>query len=317
MNELTQFVWTELYRPSTVQVCVLPERIKNYFQKMVDQGFIDQHMLLVGPPGSGKTSVAEAMCMEMNLDYTFINASKERNIDTVKTTITAFASTYSMSGKPKVIILDEADHLTLDAQGALRGTIEEFSSNCLFVFTCNNSAKIMDAIQSRLAVVDFRLQKAEVPVMAKEFMEKMFDLLKKAGVEFEKKAVASVVKKFMPDYRKIINNLQYYNKMGGIREDVVTNLMDPKNLKTLYSVLAAKDFKKMREWVSANIDLSDAPRMYEMIYDEMGKYFTPETVPVVLLLINKYQVQSTLAINQQINLEAFLTDVMTECEIIQ
>jgi DNA polymerase III delta prime subunit len=308
-----EFLWTEKNRPKKVADCILPDRLKKVFQEYVNNKTIP-NLMLTGTAGVGKTTAAIAMCEEIGLDYIFINSSEERGIDTLRTKIRGYASTMSFGGSQKVIILDEADYITPEAQAALRGAIEEFSSNCSFIFTCNFKSKLIDAIHSRCSVIDFTLVNGEKPKMAAQFFKRLCDILTKENVTFDKAVVAKVVEKFFPDYRRTLNELQRYSSSGNIDASVLSQVSDLKNMTELIKYLKEKNFGEMRKWVVTNSDI-DTARIYRKIYDGLYEYMKPESIPQAVVIIAKYQYQSAFVPDQEINLVACLTEIMVDCEV--
>ena len=307
-----EYLWVEKYRPRKVADCILPERIKKVFEEYVKTNNIP-NLMLTGTAGVGKTTVALAMCEEIGLDYLFINSSEERGIDVLRTKIKGFASTVSLAGGRKVIILDESDYITPDAQAALRGAIEEFSANCSFILTCNFKGKLIEAIHSRCSVIDFTLKSDEKPKMAAAFFKRIVDILAREKVEYDKQAVIKVIEKYFPDYRRTLNELQRYGVDGAINSGVLAQVNDVKNIADLVKCLKAKDFAEMRKWVVLNSDI-DPTRIFRKIYDGMNEFLKPESIPPCVLLLADYQYKSAFVADQEINLVACLTQIMVECE---
>ena len=306
-------LWSEAYRPLSISDCILPSRLKKVFQSMVDAGEI-QNMILSGGPGTGKTTVARAMCEEMGINYLLINSSEDRGIDILRTKVRNYASAMSFDGRTKVIIMDEADGITPEAQKAFRGALEEFSSNCRFIMTCNYKSKLIDAIHSRSTVIDFSLEKDERVEMASQFFKRLQHILTDQNVTFEKKVLATVVQKFFPDYRRTINELQRYCvDENALTTKTLAQMNNVKNLDDLFSSLKAKDFRAMRGWVASNID-NDPTDIFRAIFDNLSKYFKPESVPICCLILAKYQYQAGMVADQEINLTACLTEFLVECE---
>lgn len=269
--------------------------------------------MLTGTAGVGKTTVARAMCLEIGLDHLFINSSSERGIDTLRTKIAAYASTMSLSGTRKVIILDEADGLTPEAQDALRGSIEAFSVNCTFILTCNFKAKIINAIHSRCSVIDFSLQKDEKPAMAAAFYKRIAEILKEENVPFDKQALSTLVMKYFPDYRRTLNELQRYTKLNGaIDSSTLTQLVEIRGIEDLVKALKEKDFTAMRKWVVLNSDL-DPARIFRRFYDAMYSFMEPDSIPQAVVVLARYQYQAAFVADQEINLVACLTEIMVDC----
>ncbi len=310
---MSEYLYVEKYRPHKIEDCILPDRLKKVFQEYVNNGEF-QHLLLTGPAGCGKTTVAKALCEELGLNHLFINASDERGVDTLRIKVKGYASTVSLTGGRKVIIMDEADYLTPEAQAAFRGTIEEFGANCSFIFTCNFKAKIMDAIHSRCAVVDFALKGDEKPKMAAQMFKRITNILSQEGVEYDKQVVIKVVEKYFPDYRRTLNELQRHSVSGVIDAGIVSQLDSVRSLQELINALKQKDFTTMRKWVVMNSDI-DPSRIYRSVYDNLYEYLKPETIPVAVVTLAKYQYQSAFVADQELNLVACLTEIMIECEV--
>ena len=308
---MNEFLWVEKYRPQTISECVLPNRLKDVFQSFVDQNEIP-NMLLCGTAGTGKTTVARALCNELGCDHIVINGSDESGIDVLRTKIRDFASTVSFGGKTKVVILDEADYLNPNStQPALRAFIEEFSNNCRFIFTCNFKNRIIEPLHSRTTVVEFKLKKEEKPQMASAFMSRICHILGEENIEYSEKVLAELLMKYFPDYRRTLNELQRYSKFGSIDEGILSNIAEV-NMKGLCDSLKDKDFKKVRQWVSNNVD-TDPQGLYRKIYDTlMGKVVQ---VPHLVLLIADYQYKSAFVADQEINLTACLVDIMANVDM--
>ena len=305
-----EFLWVEKYRPRKLEDCILPADQKSIFQEMVAKGEI-QNMLLCGGAGMGKTTVARALCEELETDYIIINGSEESGIDVLRTKIKQFASTVSFSGKPKVVILDEADYLNPNStQPALRAFIEEFSANCRFILTCNFKNRIIPPLHSRTAVVEFKLPKAEKPKIAAAFFKRVLEILKHESVEADDKVIAKVIEKHFPDYRRILNELQRYSSSGKIDEGILVN-MGEINMQELTAALKDKDWKKMRTWVVNNID-NDPQTLFRKFYDTMSDSVVQ--VPQLVLLLADYQYKSAFCADQEINLVACLTEIMASVE---
>ena len=308
---MNEFLWVEKYRPATIAECVLPDRIKNGFEEIVKQGEIP-NMLLCGTAGTGKTTVAKALCNELGVDHILINGSDESGIDVLRTKIKDFASTVSFGGQTKVVILDEADYLNPNStQPALRAFIEEFSANCRFIFTCNFKNRIIEPLHSRCAVIDFKLNKDEKQLIAGKFMKRLTDILAENDIDYSEKVVAELLMKYFPDYRRTLNELQRYSKSGVIDEGILSNIAEV-NIKGLIDSLKDKDFKKMRQWVANNAD-TDPQGLYRKIYDSlMDKVSNPAHL---VLLVADYQYKSAFVADQEINLTACLVDVMANLDI--
>lgn len=304
---MEHFLWVEKYRPKTIEECILPESIKSTFKEFLLKGEVP-NLLLCGTAGTGKTTVARALCEELGSDYIIINGSDEgRQIDTLRTKIKQFASGMSFLGKPKVVIIDEADYLNRESvQPALRAFIESFSDNCRFIFTCNYKQKIITPLHSRTTVIDFGSQKADKAKLASSFMKRMQEILKAEGVEYVDKVLAELLMKHYPDYRRIINELQRYSSSGVIDEGILSNIGEI-NTKELISSMKEKDWKKMRQWVANNVE-SDPQGIFRYIYDSLIPEV--ETVPQMVILIADYQYKAAFVADQEINLTACLTELM-------
>lgn len=307
---LEEFLWCEKYRPKTVQETILPLELKETFQEFVNQKTIP-NLILSGPPGCGKTTVAKAMMEELECDYIVINGSMNGNIDTLRNEIKNFASSVSLSGGRKMVLLDEADYLNGNStQPALRNFMEEFSKNCGFILTCNYKNRIIEPLHSRCSVIDFKITRKELPELAKQFMRRVCTILTTENIEFDKAVVAEVLKKHFPDWRRVLNELQRYSATGKIDSGILVNLQEV-SLKTLMNFLKERDYTNMRKWVGENID-NDANGMYRMIFDQASQYLTKETIPVVVLTIGKYQYQHAFCSDSEINLVCCLTEIMME-----
>ena len=311
MTTPQQFLWVEKYRPMHIQDCILPESVKKQFQQFIAKGEVP-NLLLSGTGGSGKTSIARALCTELNCDYIVINGSDEgRQIDTLRTKIKQFASAVSFEGKTKVVILDEADYMNRDSvQPALRGFIEQFAENCRFIFTCNYSNRLIDPLHSRTTVIDFKLAPSDRPVLASKFLKRMEFILTNEGVEYNQRVLAELLNKHFPDYRRVINELQRYSVGGNIDEGILSNFQEV-NAKALIEGLREKDWRKMRQWVANNVD-TDPQAIFRQIYDIL----LPEVKsPARLVLdIADYQYKAAFVADQEINLTACLTQIMVDSE---
>lgn len=306
-----EFLWVEKYRPRTLDECILPDAQKDVFKQFVESGEIP-NMLLCGTAGTGKTTVARALCNELGCDYIVINGSEESGIDVLRTKIKNFASTVSFEGKPKVVILDEADYLNPNStQPALRAFIEEFSKNCRFIFTCNFKNRIISPLHSRTTVVEFKLVNGQKKKMAAKFHKRMMEILQNENVEYNEKVLAELLMKHFPDYRRVLNELQRYSVGGVIDEGILSNLSEL-NTKALADALAEKDWKKMRQWVANNVD-SDPQAVYRKVYDTLLE--RAKQVPQLVLIIADYQYKAAFVADQEINLTACLTEIMANVEI--
>jgi DNA polymerase III delta prime subunit len=310
---MSEYLLCEKYRPHKVKDTILPDRIKKVFQEYVNEGNIP-NLMLTGPAGCGKTTIAKAMCEELDLNHLFINSSEERGIDVLRTKIKGYASTVSLTGGRKVIILDEADYLTPEAQAGLRGAIEEFSENCSFIFTCNFKARLIDALHSRCAVVDFSLKGEEKTKMAMQMFKRLTTILTTEGITYDKAVLVKLVERYFPDYRRLLNELQRYSTGGNIDACVVSQLDGVRTLSELIKALKEKDFSSMRKWVVANSDV-DTSRIFRDVYDGLYEYMKPESIPAAVITLAKYQYQAAFVADQELNLVACLTELMVECEI--
>ena len=312
MNDI---LWVEKYRPRTIDDCVLPVLTKNVFLNIVDTGEIP-NLLLTGSPGIGKTTVAKALCNQLACDWLMINGSDEgRMIDTLRTTVVNYASTISLSGGKKVIIIDEADYMNKESvQPALRGVIEEFAKNCRFIFTCNFKNRIIPALHSRCSVVDFAIEKQDKPDIAKEMLKSLTTILTNEGVVFEEKVIAELVLKYFPDFRRLINELQKHSIGGTIDSEVFKQSSD-ENYNELFVALKEKNFSSMRKWVAENMD-NDHVRLYRQIYDSMNSRFEKKSIPQAVLTIADYSYKSAFVADQEVNMVACLTELMMECEFV-
>ena len=303
-------LWVEKYRPSKISECILTDDLKKTFQTFVDEGNIP-NLLLTGGPGVGKTTVAKAMLEELGATYMMINGSEESGIDVLRNKIKNFASTVSMDGNRKFVILDEADYLNPQStQPALRGFIEEFHKNCGFILTCNFKNRIIDPLHSRCSVVEFRIPVAEKPKLAGEFFKRVQGILDGEGVQYQPKAVAGVVEKYFPDWRRVLNELQRYSVSGMIDSGILVNISET-NMKDLTTFLKEKDFKSIRKWVANNLD-NDPARVYRKIYDSLYDEVQPQNVPHLVLATADYSYKSAFVADQEINMLAFMVEVMTQ-----
>lgn len=307
------FLWSEKYRPQKVDDCILPERLKQPFKDFVKKGEIP-HLLLTGGAGVGKTTVAKALSDELECDWLCINASLESGIDVLRTRITSFASSVSMMGennRTKVVIMDEADHLNpTSTQPAMRGFMQDYAANCRFIFTCNFENKIIAPLHSRMVKVDFKLAKADRPVMAGLFMKRLEQILKAENITYDKKVVAQLLTRHFPDYRRVLNDLQRYASSGTIDEGILLNFQDI-SIEPLIESLKEKDFKKMRAWVVNNSD-QDTAVIFRKLYDTLTDQV--KQVPQLILLLADYQYKSAFAVDQEINTVACLTEIMAAVE---
>ena len=311
---MNDFLWVEKYRPETVDDCILPDESKKMFKGFLEQGQIP-NLLLSGPAGIGKTTIAKALCKELGADYYVINGSDEgRFLDTVRNQAKTFASTVSLASSSvhKVIIVDEADNTTPDVQLLLRASIEEFQKNCRFIFTCNYKNKIIEPLHSRCSVVDFHIKGKEKAQLASAFLKRINNILEQENIEFELKVVAEVIQKHFPDFRRTLNELQRYAAKGRIDTGILAQVSDVK-ISDLIGYLRNREFTNMKKWVTSNID-NEPQVIMRKIYDNLYTYLLPKSIPEAVLVIGEYQYKATFVMDQEINLVAFLTELMMRCE---
>jgi DNA polymerase III delta prime subunit len=308
-----EFLWVEKYRPKTIEECILPEQTKKTFLDFLDKGEVP-NLLLAGPAGCGKTTVAKALCNQLGVDVYVINGSDEgRFLDTVRNNAKNFASTVSLTSesKHKVIIIDEADNTTPDVQLLLRASIEEFSGNCRFIFTCNYKNKIIEPLHSRCAVVEFGVQKKSKQEIAAKFFGRLVDILKQEKIEADKKVLAELINKHFPDWRRVLNECQRYSVGGKIDSGILAHFSDVK-VNDLIKNLKEKNFAEVRKWCVNNLD-NDPSVLLRRIYDSLYDALVPSTIPAAVLILAKYQYQIAFVADQEINMLACLTEIMVEC----
>ena len=310
---MEHLLWTEKYRPKTIEDCILPERLKLPFQEYVNQRNIP-NLLLAGGAGVGKTTVAKALCNEVGCDYIVINGSDESGIDTFRTKIKNYASSMSLTGGRKVIIIDEADYLNPNStQPALRNAIEEFASNCSFIFTCNYKNRIIEPLHSRCAVIEFSLKNGEKAKMASAFFKRIQSVLQSESVDYDDKVIAELIKKHFPDFRRIINELQRYSQFGKIDTGVLAQIGDIP-ISEIVKFIRDKDFGSIRKWVATN-DV-DSNTLYRKLYDSMYDLMKPQSIPQAVLILADYQYKAAFVADQEINTVACLTEIMVNCEFV-
>lgn len=308
---MEHFLWTEQYRPKTIDECILPERLKKPFQEYVNQKTIP-NFILSGGAGVGKTTVAKALCEEVGCDYMVLNGSDESGIDVFRTKIKSYASTMSLSGGRKVIIIDEADYLNANStQPALRNAIEEFAKNCSFVFTCNYKNRIIEPLHSRCAVIDFTLKGNEKVSMASQFFKRVQSILAKENVQYDPKTVAELINKHFPDFRRVLNELQRFSKFGSIDTGILSQINEA-SLDEIVKYLKEKDFGSVRKWVASNP--VDAATFYRKLYDNLYDILKPESIPQAVVIIADYQYKHAFVSDSEINLMACLTEMMVNLE---
>lgn len=306
-----EFLWTQKYRPKTIDDCVLPKSIKDIFKGYAKQGRIP-NLLLNGSAGTGKSTIALAMCDEVGADVLFINGSDESGIDVLRTKIKSFASTVSLTDAKKVVIIDEADYLNANStQPAMRSFMEEYSSNCSFILTCNFKNRIIEPIHSRCTCVDFKIEPKDKQRIAAEFFKRVTKILENESIEFEPKVVAELITKFFPDYRRVLNELQRYSVGGRIDTGILISL-DEGTYGELISALREKNFTDVRKWVGKNSDI-ESSELFRTLYDSATKHLEPASIPQLVLILGEYQYRAAFSVDQEINTMAALTEIMSNC----
>jgi len=310
----SEFLFVEKYRPQVIEDCILPDETKKTFKEFVEKGEIP-NLLLAGPPGIGKTTIAKALCNELGADYYVINGSDEgRFLDTVRNQAKNFASTVSLTGssKHKVIIIDEADNTGNDVQLLLRANIEAFYNNCRFIFTCNYKNKIIEPLHSRCAVIDFTIKGKQKVQLAGSFFKRLQTILEEERIEYDQKVVAELVTKHFPDFRRVLNEIQRYSTGGKIDAGILASFSDV-SVNELIKYLKEKNFTEVRKWVTSNLD-NDSSVILRRVYDTLYDALVPASIPAAVLVIAKYQYQIAFVADQEINLLAALTELMCEVE---
>ena len=308
------FLWVEKWRPKTVEDCILPKDIKQTFLDFIDKGEIP-NLILSGPPGIGKTTIAKALCEQLGTDYYVINGSDEgRFLDTIRNQAKNFASTVSLqgNGKHKVIIVDESDNTGADVQLLLRANIEALYNNCRFIFTCNYKNKIIQPIHSRCAVIDFTIRGKQKTELAESFFKRLQNILDEENIQYDKKVIAALITKHFPDFRRVLNECQRYSSSGKIDAEILSEFLKV-NTNDLIKSLKEKKFTEVRKWVVSNLD-NDTSSLLRGVYDSCFDYLLPTSIPAAVLIVAKYQYQSAFVADQEINLLAALTEIMCECE---
>ena len=306
------FLWVEQYRPKTVDDCVLPQNLKNTFKEFVEQGNIP-NVILSGGPGVGKTTIAKAVLDEIGATYMMVNGSEESGIDVLRTKIKNFASTVSLEGGRKYLILDEADYLNPQStQPALRGFMEEFHKNCGFILTCNYKNRLIEPLHSRCSVIDFTIPKSEKPNLAMDFMKRVVGILQDENVEYDKKVLIEVIQRHFPDWRRILNELQRYSVSGRIDAGILVDMAEI-NIKELMKFMKEKEFTNVRRWVVNNLDM-DAVRLYRSVYDSLYTFLDHSSIPHAVCILAEYQHRGAFAADQEINTLACFTEMMARCK---
>ena len=305
---MEDFLWVEKYRPKTISECVLPSGLKQTLSEFISKGDLP-NLILSGGPGVGKTTAAKAMIEELGLTYVMINGSEESGIDTLRVKLKNYASTVSLHGGRKYLILDESDYLNAQStQPALRGLIEEFHKNCGFILTCNYKNRLIPPLHSRCSVVDFTIQKSEKNELAEQFFKRVMDILVAEDIKFEPKAVAEVINKFFPDWRRVINELQRYSVSGRIDAGILVDISEI-NIKELMRFMKDKEFTNVRKWIVNNID-NDPTRLFRRLYDNLYDYMDGSSIPHVVVILGEYQYKAAFVADQEINMLACLTEIM-------
>lgn len=318
MNEIEKMLWVEKYRPKTIDDCILPEQMKETFKGFIKNGM--PNLILAGSAGIGKTTVARAICNELGItdtDMLFINASSERNIDVLRTTIQRFVSTLSFDGKTKVVILDEADGLNpLSTQPALRAFIEEFHKNCRFILTCNYPAKLIPALHSRCAVFDFSVKGDSKKTLLGAFYKRMLDILRLENIEFDPKKVQELIVRFFPDFRRTINELQRIVSVNGKIDENAQTSLDALEIDVFVKALKEKNFREAKKWIVETLSTVDDSVIFRKIYDSLEMYLKKESVPQAILLIANYQWKASAVADKEINMSAFAIECMSDLEFV-
>ena len=309
---MEQYLWTEKFRPKTVEECILPDRLKKPFQEYVNQKQIP-NLLLTGGAGVGKTTVAKAMCNEIGCDFMILNGSDENGVDTIRYKIKNYASSVSLSGGRKVIIIDEADYLTPAAQAILRNSIEEFAGNCSFIFTCNYKSKLIDPLHSRCAVIEFILKNGEKAKMASLFFKRIQMVLQSEKVEYIDSVIAELIKKHFPDFRRALNELQRYSQFGKIDTGILSQIGNIQ-ISEIVKHIKAKDFGAIRKWVGTSE--IDATTLFRQLYDSLYDTMKPQSIPQAVIILADYQYKQAFVADQEINMVACLTEIMVDCEFV-
>jgi replication factor C small subunit len=304
------FLWVEKYRPTKISECILEESSSKIFDGFIKNKEIP-HLMLAGSAGIGKTTIAKILCNEIGADFVMINASADRGIDTIRNKVTQFASSKSFSSSVKVIILDEADSLTPEAQKAIRGVFEEFYRNCRFILTCNYKNKLIEAIHSRCSVIDFSITPSNKPSLALKLLDRIEHILTSESVKYDKEVLIQLIMKFFPDFRRLINELQRYSSAGEINSGILSS--NSIQIDELIKFLSKKEFTNVRKWVVDNID-NESDAIFRLIYDSLYDHLKPASIPEAVIIIADYQYKSAFVADSEINTLAALTEIMLRCE---
>jgi len=305
------FLWVEKYRPKTVETCILPDQLKKTFQEFVNQKNVP-NLLLSGSAGCGKTTIAKAMLEELGCDYIVINGSLNADKGTLRNALASYASAVSFTGGRKYIILDEADYLDANhVQPGLRNFMEEYSTNCGFIMTCNFAKRIISPLHSRCSVIDFKIKKADLPSLAAQFLKRACNILDIEGIQYDKKVIAAVITQYYPDWRRVLNEIQRYSVTGKIDEGILVNFSQ-ESFKTLVGFLKSKDFPAVRRWVGENSDV-DTDVLFKNLYDYAYDLIEANSIPDLILILARYQHQAAFVANQEINMAAAFLEIMVNC----
>jgi DNA polymerase III delta prime subunit len=309
---LEDYLWVEKYRPHTIEDCILPDEFKKTFQQFVDQKNIP-NLLLSGPAGVGKTTVAKAMLDQLDCDYIVINGSLNGNIDTLRNEIMQFASSVSFKGGRKYVILDEADYLNAQStQPSLRNFMEEYSRNCGFILTCNYKKRLIEPLHSRCSVIDFKIPKKDKAILAVQFMKRTFKILETEGVTYEKEVVAELINRHFPDWRRVLNELQRHSAKGNIGAGILSGGAGD-NIRPLLEALKVKNFPNVRKWVGENVDI-DTTTLFRYLYDNISEIVSVQSQPALILKLAEYGYKAAFVADAEINLVACLIEIMVECD---